>query len=234
MVDYNNLPLFPLNVVLYPQMPLPLHIFEARYREMILRCREENSPFGVVLISDGSEVGAPSAAYSVGTTARITQFDELADGRMDIVVEGETRFRIEETRRQHPYLTARVAPFWEQTTDPLLLQAPFDRAVFLFKTYLQHRFSRAGRVLSALQLPQEPELLSYAIASVLDIDLREKQRLLGLITTETRLGRLVELLTDEIEAQQSLQAIQQEIEANGDGVIVPVDRHALGRLSGRN
>lgn len=234
MVNYNNLPLFPLNVVLYPQMPLPLHIFEARYREMILHCRETNSPFGVVLISDGSEVGAPSAAYSVGTTARITQFDTRADGCMDIVVEGDTRFRIEETHPPRPYLSARVAPFWEQTTDPLLLQAPFDRAAALFKTYLQHRFSRTGRVLSALQLPQEPELLSYAIASVMEIDLREKQRLLGLITTETRLVRLIDLLTEEIDAQRSLHAIEQEIEENGAGVVVPVDRHALGRLSGRN
>ncbi len=55
MVNYDDLPLFPLHVVLFPEMPLPLHIFEPRYREMILRCREENSPFGIVQIQNGPE-----------------------------------------------------------------------------------------------------------------------------------------------------------------------------------
>ena len=55
MVNYDDLPLFPLHVVLFPDMPLPLHVFEPRYREMILRCREEKSPFGITLIQSGGE-----------------------------------------------------------------------------------------------------------------------------------------------------------------------------------
>ncbi len=234
MVNYDDLPLFPLHVVLYPEMPLPLHIFEPRYREMILRCREENTPFGVVLISDGPEVGAPAVPHAIGTTARITQFDELPDGRMDIVVQGETRFRVVETRDTLPYLTARVEPFWEQPADQLSLQAPFDSAAALFKTYLQLRFASTGRALSALQLPQEPEFLSYAIASVLDIALSEKQKLLGMTVTSRRLEREVEILGEEIASQKSLAAMQEELGTEEGSVIVPVDRHALGRLSSRN
>lgn len=234
MVNYDDLPLFPLHVVLYPEMPLPLHIFEPRYREMILRCREQNSPFGVVLISDGAEVGAPSVAHTVGTTARITQFEERPDGRMDIVVQGETRFRVLETRDHLPYLSARVEPFWEQTADPLTLHSPFDSAAALFKTYLQLRFARTGRALSALQLPQEPEFLSYAIASVLDIPLSEKQKLLGINVTEQRLAREIDILGEEIASQRSLAAMQEELGGEEGSVIVPVDRHALGRLSSRN
>ena len=234
MIDYENLPLFPLHVVLYPEMPLPLHIFEPRYREMVMHCREKNMPFGVVLISDGPEVGAPAVPHPIGTTARIAQYDELPDGRMEIVVQGETRFRILETRDDLPYLTAHVEPFWEQSTDPLVLKPAFDSAAALFRTYLQLRFAQTGRALSALQLPQEPEILSYAIASVLDTPYSEKQKLLGMNATEMRLRREIEILTEEIAAQRSLAALQSELTDDSDGVILPVDCEALGRLSSRN
>lgn len=234
MVNYDNLPLFPLHVVLYPEMPLPLHIFEPRYREMVMHCREKNMPFGVVLISDGPEVGAPAVTHGIGTTARISQYEELDDGRMEIVVQGETRFRILETRDDQPYLTATVEPFWEQTTDPLHIKASFDSASALFRTYLQLRFAQTGRALSALQLPQEPELLSYAIASVLDAPYSEKQKLLGMNATELRLGREIEILTEEIAIHRSLAAAETDITDDEGGVILPVDREALGRMSSLN
>ena len=116
MPNYEELPLFPLHVVLYPEMPLPLHIFEPRYREMVMRCREEDTAFGVVLIRDGEEAGAPAVPHAIGTTARIDQFEELPDGKMNVVVTGETRFHVLETFHQQPYLTARVAPFHEQAS----------------------------------------------------------------------------------------------------------------------
>jgi Lon protease-like protein len=90
-----ELPLFPLHSVLCPGIALPLHIFEPRYREMIGHCLETGSPFGVVLIRDGREVG-PLAGHiaDVGTTAAIRQAGRYPDGRLDIVTVGETRFRI--------------------------------------------------------------------------------------------------------------------------------------------
>ena len=111
MVNYDALPLFPLHLVLYPEMPLPLHIFEPRYREMITRCREDNIPFGVVLIQQGEETGEDAIPSVVGTTAQITQHEELPDGRMNIEVVGETRFRIREVHDSQPFLSARVEPF---------------------------------------------------------------------------------------------------------------------------
>lgn len=90
-----ELPLFPLHSVLCPGIALPLHIFEPRYREMVGHCLETGSPFGVVLIRDGREVG-PLAGHiaEVGTTAAIRQAGRYPDGRLDIVTVGETRFRI--------------------------------------------------------------------------------------------------------------------------------------------
>jgi Lon protease-like protein len=90
-----ELPLFPLHSVLCPGIALPLHIFEPRYREMVGHCLETGSPFGVVLIRDGREVG-PLAGHiaDVGTTAAIRQASRYPDGRLDIVTVGETRFRV--------------------------------------------------------------------------------------------------------------------------------------------
>ena len=68
MTNYHELPLFPLNTVLFPDMPLPLHVFEPRYLEMMDYCRRERTPFGVVLIQSGPEVGGPSLPFSVGMT----------------------------------------------------------------------------------------------------------------------------------------------------------------------
>lgn len=234
MVNYDELPLFPLHVVLYPDMPLPLHIFEPRYRQMISRCRVQNSPFGVALIAMGEDAGEEAIPTVIGTTARIQTFEELPDERMNIEVLGETRFRIREISRCHPYLTARVEPFWEQMSDPFLLKPSFDTAGGLFKTYLKTLFALQGRSLSALQLPQEPEYLSYAIASVLQIPLGEKQSLLEMTATEKRLQREIELLGEEIDAQVSLRAVQRALQVGVESVIAPVDTQALGRLSSLN
>ncbi len=233
MVDYDDLPLFPLHVVLFPDMPLPLHIFEPRYREMVMRCREEKSPFGVILIRDGEEAGVQGVPHLVGTTARITQYEEMPDGRMNILVFGETRFRVTYASHDKPYLSAKVEPLDEETGDPRLVQPAAEAVAGLFKKYLRALFAMTGRSLSALQLPREPSYLSYAVASVLQVPLAEKQRLLEIAGTARRLEYEAEILRTEIEAQDSLQ------EAFGarpedEGLILPVDTQALGKLSSLN
>ena len=75
------LPLFPLNLVLFPGMPLPLHILEERYRAMIGECRDTEQPFGVVLIKEGLEVGGPADPFMTGTSARIVRVEDMDDGR---------------------------------------------------------------------------------------------------------------------------------------------------------
>ena len=154
MVNYDDLPLFPLHVVLFPDMPLPLHIFEPRYREMMMRCREENSPFGVILIRDGEEAGDVAVPHLVGTTARITQFEEMPDGKMNVLVFGETRFRVTRTSHDKPYLCAEVEPLGEESGDPALVAPAAEAVADLFKEYLRALFAMTGRSLSALQLPR--------------------------------------------------------------------------------
>ena len=86
-------PLFPLNMVLFPEGPLPLRIFETRYVDMVRDCLRAERGFGVVLIREGSEVG-PAETYDVGTMARITDFHPLQGGLLGLSCVGERRFRI--------------------------------------------------------------------------------------------------------------------------------------------
>lgn len=95
-----ELPLFPLGTVLLPRGRLPLRIFETRYTDMVRRCMRENQPFGVVLISQGGEVGQLSATQAIGTTARIVDFSTLDDGLLGIQCLGERRFQLRRSWRQ--------------------------------------------------------------------------------------------------------------------------------------
>jgi Lon protease-like protein len=94
-----EIPLFPLNTVLFPGGPLPLRIFEPRYIDLVKRCLREDSGFGVVLIREGVEAGGPAQTFDVGTYARIVDFSQQPDGLLGIRAHGQARFRILERRR---------------------------------------------------------------------------------------------------------------------------------------
>lgn len=89
-----TLPLFPLNTVLFPDGLLPLRIFETRYVDMVGQCMRESSPFGVVMIRSGAEVGAVADTAELGTSARIVDFSKLPDGLLGITGRGERKFRV--------------------------------------------------------------------------------------------------------------------------------------------
>jgi len=115
-----QLPLFPLNTVLFPGGVLPLRVFEARYMDMVRQCMKTASPFGVVLIGKGSEVGAPAATESIGTTARIAAWDMPQLGLLHLRAIGGDRFRIESAEVQPDGLqVARVEPIAPDDDLPL-------------------------------------------------------------------------------------------------------------------
>ena len=111
-----ELPLFPLNTVLFPYAELYLHIFEERYKEMVNLCLKEDRTFGVVLIRSGSEVGQ-AEPYLVGTAVKIVGAHSYEDGRMDIHVRGERRFRIRDIDEDQAYLVGRVEPVFEMDAE---------------------------------------------------------------------------------------------------------------------
>lgn len=106
----NWLPLFPLNTVLFPDGILPLKVFETRYIDMVRDCMKKETPFGVVLIKSGQEVGAAAEPESVGCLAHIRQWDAPQLGVLLLRTQGGARFHILETRScKDQHLEARVA-----------------------------------------------------------------------------------------------------------------------------
>ena len=110
-----NLPLFPLHTVLCPGVALPLHIFEERYKAMVEECLADESPFGVVLIREGREVGLGDLAVAeVGTLAQIREATRYPDGRFDLVTLGTQRFRLESVHLSPShYLVGEMEPLSE-------------------------------------------------------------------------------------------------------------------------
>jgi len=131
-----ELPLFPLNVVLFPGADLPLHIFEARYRLMINECYQQEKPFGVVLARSQSQQ-MREEPYPIGTMADILALSRMDDGRMNLIARGGQRFRILDQHREKPYLTGIVEVYKDLPEPEPVLRGQADRARELFNTYLE-------------------------------------------------------------------------------------------------
>ena len=134
-----EIPLFPLHAVLCPGIALPLHIFEPRYQLLTERCIASSSPFGIVLILDGREVGSGSVSIaSVGTFAEIRESNRYPDGRYDLLVVGSGRFTIESVdAHQEPYLVAEVSPIEDDEGESGRATELADRTMRRFVAYLQ-------------------------------------------------------------------------------------------------
>jgi uncharacterized protein len=178
--DPMDMPLFPLDVVLFPGMVLPLHIFEPRYREMINRCMDEDIPFGVVLIEEGREVGGTAKPYSIGTAARIAKVDNLPDGGMNITVVGTQRFRILELDKSHSYLSAKVAQFPITNGSTKAAEEMVHRVRPKLIEYVDLLSEASQTELKLDRLPEEPTTLAFLVAIALQVDNSDKQKLLAI------------------------------------------------------
>jgi Lon protease-like protein len=192
-----ELPLFPLNVVLFPGMVLPLHIFEPRYRLMVTECQRENKPFGVVLARSESE-HMREEPYLIGTMAEIRELDELEDGRFNIIAIGLQRFRILSQHREKPYLSGLVELYEDVSESEQKLGVAAKQARDLFNTYLRMLFEAAGKKTMQVDLPTMPEELSHFIAYLLDMEVEQKQHLLEFTSTLRRLQEEIVVLRREV------------------------------------
>ena len=178
-----RLPLFPLGLVLLPGEPVPLHIFEPRYKEMVRVCLDADQPFGIVYAS-------AQALAEVGCTARIrsvaTRYD---DGRLDIVAVGEARFRVTDVHRDRPYLTTDTAPL--EDADPLAEANVRTRQ----RVVARHMklLEMAGETVRPA-LYEEPYPLSFVVGRNAGLDLDDKQVLLSMESEDGRLAYLSEHL----------------------------------------
>ena len=174
------IPLFPLDVVLLPSAPLPLHIFEPRYKEMIAECLAQNRIFGVVRALE-------QGLADVGCTAEImTVVKEYPDGRLDLVAEGRNRFEIAAVNQDRTFLQGEVLMIEDEPGAPP--QEDAARAAQLHSELLA--IAGAKQDLSAA----DPALLSFYLAGSLPLDLDFKQKLLSLRSEADRLSLLITYL----------------------------------------
>lgn len=192
-----ELPLFPLNTVLFPGMPLPLHIFEPRYREMIAYCSENEKEFGVLLIKEGTEVGEPATPFEVGTLARIVDIDRLEDGRLNIVTVGTWRFHLVSlSTDKQSFIVGDVEPIQDEDAEAGVTSLA-EEVGGLLQRYTALVHAALEEDLTPVQLPSDAEALSHLVGGTLRIRNRERQRLLEMRSTARRLELEKEILVRE-------------------------------------
>jgi len=175
-----RLPLFPLGTVVFPGMPLPLHIFESRYKKMIAACLEKESPFGVLLIREGTAVSDPNVTtHSIGCSVEIVNSQDLENGRLFIMSVGQQRFQLLSLKRDvQPYFVGDVEFLTYTQEDDSALATMTKQLHPLILEYLE-LLAKVGRIqFDPHRIPQEPQDLACLAASLLNIPADKKQTLL--------------------------------------------------------
>jgi Lon protease-like protein len=213
-----EIPLFPLpNLVLFPHIVVPLHIFEERYKSMINACIDSGEVFGLVLLRTGADEESEETIHRVGVTARIVEVERLDEGRMNILCEGEQRFRI--------YRFSQQTPFWKGAIDLIeddernATEALYEQVAELYRSVVDVSAKLSGSQEAELVLPDSSTDLSYMVSYVLDIEPEDKQKLLEMDSTAERLRMLLAHLTDtlrKLEQQRAHKEVMTKVRGNGD------------------
>ena len=213
-----EIPLFPLpNLVLFPHIVVPLHIFEERYKSMINACIDSGEVFGLVLLRTGADEESEETIHRVGVTARIVEVERLDEGRMNILCEGEQRFRI--------YRFSQQTPFWKGAVDLIeddernATEALYEQVAELYRSVVDVSAKLSGSQEAELVLPDSSTDLSYMVSYVLDIEPEDKQKLLEMDSTAERLRMLLAHLTDtlrKLEQQRAHKEVMTKVRGNGD------------------
>ena len=224
MLKYGtNIPLFPLSLVLFPGMMLPLHIFEERYKAMITECLAADKSFGVVLAKN-KVAQAPNVdnlfiddIYDVGTTAQITAVERLADNKMNLITVGQERFLIKSIRAsQDDFLIGEVDPYPMPADDNASsINNLVQKLRPMVKQYIDYLADASGEDLSGATLPRDPAALAYLAGMAMQGPLPDKQQLLaanslsGLIAkTVSVMDRENQIMAYMIRAYQAHQRVQ--------------------------
>jgi Lon protease-like protein len=213
----HELPLFPLPVVLFPGVPLPLHIFEPRYRRLLADVRAGNSLFGLSYFDAGESTGDRPDPGHVGCAAEVVEVQPQPDGRSNILTVGLARYYADSyVEHGAPYLVARVEFFEDDEEDADLLRARATEVSDVFT-----RIARAVRTINNDRgEPPDlsdagPERLSFLVAAAMEMDVAVKQELLELRSGVERLQRLHGLLSQAVEAYERRARAHEVARGNG-------------------
>jgi Lon protease-like protein len=232
-----RLPHFPLHTVLFPHLPLPIHVFEERYRAMARDVVAERSPFAgrfvVSMITDGREVGDDAQTQAIGTICEVRSAERFPDGRWLLLVVGVARARLSAVDRSGTYATVEAEELPDaEGSEARLLRPAVQRALDAYLATVKRfvaRHASVGKhsqeppdvtttldqVLKPIRLPDDPVAASYAVAGVLQVELVRKQQLLELPDAATRL-------------QAELELLRREVRLLDDGSLPPVPAADLG------
>lgn len=195
--EYVQVPIFPLNTVLFPGGPLPLRIFEPRYIDMVSHCMKANSPFGVLLIREGSEAGL-ATTHEVGTLARIADWYQGSDGILGVTAIGEQRFRLLASERQNDGLNVGEVELIA-AEEPRALPGEYQE----LQQILAHVLDDLGRLYESQSREYDDAVwVTYRLLEILPIDLEQKQKSLESSDTDARL-KLVHDLLDSVRSPVS-------------------------------
>ncbi len=199
----SDIPLFPLNVVLLPGAPLPLHIFEERYKQMVNECLESESEFGMVLADE-------SGTRRVGCTARIVELVErYEDGRMLILVEGSRRFKLNNILTGRPYYMGEIEYLEEEPEEDV--NALAEECIALLERVVEA--ATEGSVGIEIEPPYRN--LSFAIAGRVEFDLETRQQILELTSEKERLQKVKELLAAAAQRFERERQAREKAQTNG-------------------
>jgi Lon protease-like protein len=219
-VTFEQLPLFPLPVVLLPGTALPLHVFEPRYRQLLADSLEGERRFGLIRLAESiAELEIPPG--TVGCVAEILNTESLTDGRSNILVRGAERFSFQSfVASRHPYHVCRADLVEDEFEIGNELDALADHVRDVFR-----RVARAARTLSddpdpLPELPDEAASLSFAIASMIDIGLDARQELLSSRSPTARLRQLDDLLSAALGTIVTRAQVHTLAKTNGRGTHV--------------
>ena len=195
------IPMFPLGTVLLPGGVLPLHVFEPRYRQLVIDCLADDTgdpEFGVTLIERGSEVGGGDQRAAVGVVARIVQVEPLPNGRYALVTVGTRRFRVNAWLPDDPYPLADVDEWRDLEPDAAELPARVAAATDRLRDVLDLA-ARLGGVPPELTISEDPLVASYHLAGLAPLGPADRYRLLCAASPAERLDLFAECL-DDVEA----------------------------------
>jgi uncharacterized protein len=193
MTGVRRLPMFPLSTVLFPTMPLPLHVFEPRYRALVADCLAGDGSFGVVLITRGSEVGGGDERVRIGTLAVVESAQPFPDGRWHLVARGTTRLQVTRWLAEDPYPTAEIRhlPSPPAADGDELRRA--ESAVRRVRALLSE-LGGAPALAVGGSFGQTPDEVAWRLCALAPLGPLDRQRLLELDDPGARLKLLVELV----------------------------------------
>ncbi|MFW5868570.1 MAG: LON peptidase substrate-binding domain-containing protein [Armatimonadota bacterium] len=215
MAIIEDLPIMPLNSVLYPGAPTTLYIHEERYRRMLEEVVEAGGYFGVALLRAGKEVGGPSIPHDVGTIARVAEVTKLPDGSSMVLAQGGPRFKIRAILSAMPIVRAEVDLLDDRDTGDGEDATGADLARAELRELMSLVLKTIGSEDVDAQVPRDPEELSWAIAANLQMELARQQEILEMDSPGQRLGAVLPVLRKEIRHYRVMAAAREKLESLG-------------------